>query len=161
MYRLIVGVTVLALGAGLAGADEPSAKGEKVGHEMYGPYFEKTTSGLKGDASHLAITDQAAFDKTFGSGFTMGARPRLIPKDTFDKHIVVAVIKRGSSIHTYKVEGVTADGGTLTVKYKAEAGPASATARFSSPLILTVEKGKLEKVVFIENGKEAGTAVIK
>ncbi len=48
-------------------------KGEKVEFQTYAaPYFEKNTSGLKGDASFLALTGKKSFDAVFGVGFVMG-----------------------------------------------------------------------------------------
>ena len=70
---------------------------------------------------------------------------------------MVAVIHRGNAASTYEVEKLTTEGDTLTVRYKATEGKAG-TAKFASPMILSVDKGKFKKVVFIENGKEAGSA---
>jgi hypothetical protein len=39
-------------------------------------------------------------------------------------------------------------------------GPTT-TANYAMPMIVAVDKGKLTKVVFIENGKEVGRAELK
>lgn len=136
-------------------------KGEKVEFKTYArPYFEKNNSGLMGDQSFVAITDQATFDKTFGVGFVMGKKPDLIPKDAFDKQFVVSTIKRGP-VYTYSEVSVTGADGVLYVQYSADTKGAGGTARFASPLIVAVDKGKWKSVVFVENGKKVGTAEVK
>ncbi len=154
---MIALVLTLALAAPVP-ADK--AKAEKAEYTVHGNYFEKNNAGLKGDASYLLLTDQTAFDKVFGTGFVMGYKPVVLPKEAFDTKVVAAVIHRGNTITTYEVTGVTTDGVTLTVEYKATAGPAG-TATFASPLVVSVDKRAIAKVVFVENGKEAGTAGAK
>ncbi len=88
----------------------------------------------------------------FGIARVIG-KQNFVPKDAFDKKMVVAVIKRGNAVTEYKVEKVTADDGTLYVKYTAKMGTAG-TATFASPLILSVDKDKYTEVVFLENGKK-------
>lgn len=134
--------------------------GTAVPYTRHDGHFEKNTSGLKGEASYLALTDQAGFDKVFGVAFTMGKKPNVVPADNFDKKLVAAVIKRGPAVTTYAVEGVTPAGGTVTVRYKAETGPAG-TARFASPLILSLDRGGVKRVEFVENGKAVGSAEVK
>lgn len=133
------------------------SKGEKFDFTLHTGHFEKNNAGLKGELSLLFITDQERFDMVFGSAFTMGKKPNVVPKGAFEKKLVVAVIHRGNATWTYEVEKVTTEGETLTVKYKATEGKAG-TAKFASPMILSVDKGKFKKVVFIENGKETGSA---
>jgi hypothetical protein len=148
---------VLALSANAA--DEP--KGDKVEFVLHSGHFEKNNAGLKGDQSFLLFTDRAAFDKIFGVGVVMGKRPPVVPKDAFDKNVVIATIKRGTAITTYEVEKVTLDkDGTLYVQYKATTGPAG-SAMFASPLVVSAPKDKVKKVSFIENGKTVGTAEAK
>jgi hypothetical protein len=158
---LIAAVVLLASGAALApAADKGEAKGKKVEHDVYNDYFESNKSGLKGETSFLAITDQDAFDKVFGKAVVMGAKPNFLPKDAFDSKMVVAVIHRGNAVWKYKVDQVTADGDTLTVQYDATS-KTGGTATFHSPLVVSVDKGKYTSVVFIENGEKIGTAKIE
>jgi hypothetical protein len=138
--------------------DKAEAKGKEIDYKAYTGYFEKNDSGLKGDASFLAYTDQKFFDTTFGAGFTMGKKPDVMPKDAFDSKVTVATIKRGKAITEYKVEKVTNDDGTLYVQYTTTEKGNGGTAMFASPLVVAVDKGKYTSVVFIENGKKAGTA---
>jgi hypothetical protein len=143
----------------VAAPDEETAKGSKVEYTLHNGHFEKNNSGLKGDSSYLVFTNREAFDKIFGVAATM-RKQNFVPKDAFDKNLVVAVIKRGKAVTEYKVEQVTADDGTLYVQYTAKMGdPGSAT--FASPLILSVDKDKYKSVVFIENGKKAETVKIE
>jgi hypothetical protein len=147
---------VLLLLAGPAFADD-----KKPEFTVHTGHFEKNTSGLKGDASFLLYKDAAEFEKVFGTvppaGLGAGRKSNPVTKEVLDKMMVVAVIKRGKAITTYTEVSATADGETLTVKYTAETG-APGTATFASPLVVAVPKGKITKVVFVENGKEVGTA---
>jgi hypothetical protein len=148
----VLGVIVVAT---LAGAAD-----DKIEAKVYGPYFEKNTSKLKGDASYLVVSDQKAFDAVFGSGFTTAKKPVLIPKDTFEKNLVVAVIKRGDSVTTYTVEKTELKDGTLTLTYKATAKGGGGTAKFASPLVVTVPKKDVKSVQFVENGKKVETVKV-
>ncbi len=143
-----------------AAADE--AKGEKVEYAAYPDYFEKNTAGLKGEASYLAFADAEAFAKVFALRPPLmgGKKAAPVPDAAWGKQAVVAVVKRGNAVTAYTVEKVTADGETLYVQYKAEAGKPG-TATFASPLVVAADKGKAKKVVFIENGKKVGEAELK
>jgi hypothetical protein len=159
MRALAVLAAGLAFSSSVVADDIP--KGEKVEFKTYArPYFEKNNSGLMGDTSFLAITDQATFDKTFGIGVVMGKRPEVLPKDAFDKQLVLSVIKRGP-LYTYSEVSVTGADGVLYVQYSADTKGAGGTAKYSSPLLVAVEKGKWKSVVFMEGGKKVGAAEIK
>lgn len=147
----------LALLAAAPADDKVEAKGKDIDYKAYTGYFEKNDSGLKGDASFLAVTDQKSFDATFGAGFTMGKKPDIMPKDSFDSKQVAAIIKRGNALVEYKVEKVTNDEGTLYVQYTTTEKNGGG-AKFNVPYVIAVDKGKYTSVVFIENGKKAGTA---
>ncbi len=154
-------LTTLALALTMPMVGAEAVAMVKIDYEVHTGHFESNKSGLKGDASYLAFADKAAFDMVFGVAFTMGKKPNVEPKDAFEKKIVVAVIKRGDAPFKYQVMQVTEAGGTLYVEYTAKAdGAATASARFASPLIVSVEKGKYTNMVFIENGKKAGSAAI-
>jgi hypothetical protein len=160
MTRIALVASLALFALPVRGADE--AKGEKVDFDIHTNHFEKNNAGLKGDQSFLVFGTADAFDKVFGVGFVMGKKkPNVVQKATFDKHLVVATIKRGNSITTYGLEKVTLDkDGTLYVQYKSATEPPG-TATFASPLILSVPRDKVKKVAFIENGKTAGTAEVK
>jgi hypothetical protein len=156
MKKTLVLTVFLALPLVVAADDE--AKGKKVDAEVHNGYFEKNNSGLKGDTSFLVFTDQDAFDKIFGVGRVMGDKQKFLPKNAFDKKIVVAAITRGNAVTSYEVEKVTTDEGTLYVQYKTTSK--GGTAKYASPLIVSVDKDKFSAVEFIENGKKVGTAKI-
>lgn len=125
-------------------------------------HFEKNTSGLKDEPSLLLLKDDDAFGKVFGAvppaGLGGGVRKNNpVTKGVFEANVVAAVIKRGKAITTYTEVSTKTDGDTLTVTFKSEAGKPG-TANFASPLVVAVPKGKIAKVVFVENGKEIGTA---
>src|SRR5216683_1902378 len=133
--------------------DKEQAKGKETGHEVHSGYFEKNNSGLKGDVSFLTITDQKSFDKTFGAAATM-KKQNFLPKDAFDSRMVVATIKRGTSIAEYKVDKVTIDEGAVYIQYESKSKDGGGTAKFASSLVVSLDKGKYTSVVFIENGKK-------
>jgi hypothetical protein len=176
---LIAAAASLPLAAGPTPAAD-KAKGDKVEYEVHSGYLERAEAyraarladktGL-GICSFMAFTDQDAFDKAFG--MDDGKKPDLnaflpsgegrgkkhpLPKDAFDKKVVVAVTAHGPNVWTYKVEKVTSDGETLYLQYKSASQFAGNDAVYSSPLIVSVDKGKFTSVVFIENGQKAGTA---
>jgi hypothetical protein len=156
--KTLLGLAAIVLFSTVARTDETKPK--EVKFERNSGYFEKRTSGLKGDSSYLAITDVAEFDKVFGVGFVMGKKPIVVPKEGWGKLLIASVIKRGNATHEYTVEKVTRTGDKLTVAYKANKGDAT-TAMFATPLILSLEKGDLKEVVFVENGKETATVPIQ
>lgn|SRR5262249_61957280 len=137
------------------------AEDKKVDHTVHSGYAESNKSGLKGASSHIVVTDHATFDKTFISPFRPGKKPVLVPKGTFPKKFVVAVITRGKTIYEYSDVKVTADGATLKVAYKVKPVGNPGSARFASPLVISLDKGKYKTVVFDANGKEAAKVKLK
>src|SRR6266851_8484518 len=164
MKRMLVVAAIVFLplvGRAAPADDKGEPKGDKVEFTVHDGYFESNKSGLKGDASFLAFTDEDAFKKIFGVGVVMGKKRNFLPKDAFEKKMVVSTIKRGGKIFEYKVDKVTADGKTLYVVYTATGmGKDDGSAAFASPLIVAVDTGKYTSVVFIGNGKKAGAADI-
>ncbi|HVL12940.1 MAG TPA: hypothetical protein VM529_10270, partial [Gemmata sp.] len=161
MLRLaLLAVPLALLATSARAADE--AKGEKVEFAVYPGYFEKNTAGLKGDASYLVLTNKDSFAKVFAlrPPLMKGNKAVPLPEKAFEKQIVAAVVRRGNAITTYAVESVTADGDTITIRYKAETGPAG-TATFASPLVVAADRGKAKKVAFVENGKTVTTVDVK
>jgi hypothetical protein len=153
----IVPLAALVVSLGLARAGETD-----LGAKAYGPYFEKNNSGLKGDNSHLVLTDRKDFGRIFGSGRVLDKKPDLIPDETFDAgKIVVAAIKRGDKIYTYKIDKVSLSDGKLTFRYTAEAKGAGGAARFASPLVAVVAKKGVKEVEFVENGKKVATVKVE
>lgn len=157
--RLLAALFLLAPAAFAEDKKEEKKDPEFVVHSGH---FEKNNAGLKDEPSLLLLTDADAFEKIFGTvppaGIGGGGRKNNpVTKDTFDKELVAAVIKRGKAITTYTEVSTKTDGETLNVTFKSETGKPG-TANFASPLIVTVPKGKVKKVVFVENGKEIGSA---
>ena len=150
----------LILAAGLfAAAPEPPAADSP--HAVYADYFVSNKAGLAGAETFLVITRPAVFDSYFQLAPPVGGGKRTpLPADAFDKGPVAAAVKRGTVAYTFKVAGVTLAGDTATVRYTADAQGAAGTATFASPLIVTLPKAAT-KVVFVENGKEVGTAEAK
>ena len=141
------------------GADE--AKGEKVESTTYSDYFVKNTAGIKDDSTYLVFTDKEGFEKVFNlRPPLMGKKSVVMPGNVFEKNLVIAAIKRGNAITTYTIDKLTNEGETLYIQYKAVVGKPS-TATFASPLIVTADRGKAKKVVFIENEKTVATIEVK
>ena len=129
-----------------------------VEFQQYDSYFEKNNSGLKGKTSYLVIANQEQFDKVFGPAPT-AEQNNFLPPDVFKSKIVFATIKRGSMRHYNDVK-VTTGNGKIFIWYTAkDDAPNSAT--FSTPLILAIDKGKYNEVVFMENAKRVRTAKLK
>ena len=121
-------------------------------------YFEKNNSGLTGEKSYLAFTDQQQFDRVFGPAARMGTNA-FLPRGTFENKIVVAAIKRGS-MRRYSDVAVTEENGVLLVSYTAtDAKPGSVSYRV--PLILSVGRGDYSGVIFMENGERVGVVCLR
>jgi len=182
---LIVMAGLLPLAAGATQVGQKTApKGKKVEFKVHSGYCERADHAraeqLKaqkektlGNVSFLAFPDQDSFDKAFGktpdkedlnnflpNGEAKGKKPNLLPKDAFDKKMVVATTVRGPNISAYRVVKVTADGDTLYVQYLEQSAFAGNNRIWSSPLILSVDKGPYTSVVFILGNKKYGTATI-
>ncbi|MFM7150887.1 MAG: hypothetical protein ACKO23_13680 [Gemmataceae bacterium] len=156
MKRMLLSVSMIFILAGAVIASD-----ETVPFTVFGPYFERNDSGLKGSESHLVIGDAKKFGATFGFGFVMGARPDLVPDNHFTAgNLVVAAIKRGTMVFTYKVEKVTLADGKLTVRYQATGRDGGGTASFASPMVVGVPKKNVSEVVFVENGKKVATVKV-
>jgi hypothetical protein len=166
IFKLMFAVCfVIVFAAMPAGAQNPKAHSiiimeqSAVDYHQYQSYFEKNNSRLKGAVSYLVITNQREFDRIFGATAT-AADNEFLPEGVFKSRLVVATIKRGNSIREYRVKQVAADKRKLFVWYDTEDRP-QGSATFSSPLILAVAKGNYREVVFMENGKRAGSVRLK
>jgi hypothetical protein len=135
----------------LALAADPPTLAVHTGH------VERKGSELSGEVSFLLFTDFAAFEKAFGTAPAVGIRkPNPVTKATFDTSAVAAVVKRGKAVVVYTEVTAKADGDTLTVSYKTQPGTPG-TADVACPLVVAVPIG-VTKAVFVENGKEVGSA---
>jgi hypothetical protein len=156
MTRTVLAPLTLLLVTATLSADPVPA--EKVAFKRYAGLFEKNTSGLPGPTSFLLLSSREAFDKGFGTLPPIkGFNPTPLPADVFDKHVVVAVITRADAPTEYSDVTATVAGTTLTVAYQAKTGPAT-SAKYASPLILALPKGKFTEVSFVSDGKVVGQA---
>jgi inhibitor of cysteine peptidase len=156
MKRIMLVLAVTALVCVVPAFAKKGAPERKVDYQRYESYHENNNDGLKGKTSYLAFTSQADFDKVFGPAATMGPNS-FLPDNSFGSKLVVAAIRRGGFLSKYDVTKVTARGRTLYVWYNLKDEPSS-SATFRSPLILAVDKGDYSRVVFMQNGRRAGTA---
>jgi hypothetical protein len=138
--------------------NSPAQTVKPVDFQTFDSYFEVNNSGLKGSKSYLVLTSEKNFDKIFQPAATMGEN-HFLPDDAFRTRIVIATVKRGN-LRKYDEVKVTENNGTLFVSYQVQ-DSAPGGAVYKSPLILAVDQGKYKEVVFLENGKKAGTVKIK
>lgn len=155
---------VIALAVIFVGAQNRNVHGRAIrqtatDYHQYRSYFEKNNSRLKGRSSFLVITSQPQFDRIFGAA-AMATENDFLPEGAFKTRMVVAAIKRGNSINEYKIKQVASDKGKLFIWYDTEER-AQESASFSSPLIVAVDKGRYREVVFMENGKRAGSVRLR
>ncbi len=136
-------------------------KKDEVPFEIYAKgYFVKNTVKLPADTAFFVLPDKKAYDEIFGFGAVMGAKPKLVDEKLFEKNLIVTVIKSGNTLWKYEVEKVVVDKKKLSVHYKAT-GKEAAGAEYRVPLIVSVPRGEVTEVIFIENGKEAGKQEVK
>ena len=149
MKHLTLVVLMLLTAASLVQAAPAT---QPVAFDTHDGYFVSNKFEPDVPTSFVVFQDQKAFDKVFGSAFVMNDKHHRLPKDAFESKMVVATIKRGKAVWTYKVEAVRAEAGILTLRYstKTEAHP---TAEFACPLIVSIPKGDYVAVQFIEDGK--------
>jgi hypothetical protein len=152
MAMLVFGLSLLTTGG--------DTGQKKVAYDVYNGHFEKNNSGLKGESSYLVLTGRDAFDKVFGIGRVIGQQ-NFVPKDVFEKKLVVAVIKRGDAVTKYDIKSVTAKKDMLYIEYTTTPVGAGGSARFASPLLISVDRDDLTSVVFVENQKKAYTVKIQ
>lgn len=149
-------VLALVLVLGLTGATQAD---DKMEYKVHGPYFESNKSGLKGDSSYLFFSSKDKFGDVLRPvpPLMKGKKADPVKDASFTDGVVLAVIKRGASVTTYKVEEVTFDkAGILKVRYTATAGKPG-TATFASPLVVSVAKKDVKVIEYIENGKKVET----
>jgi hypothetical protein len=152
-------LALVILAALFADTEPKPAKVEAVTH---GPYFESNMSGLKGESSFLAFTDAKKFSEALRPVPPLlgGKKPNPLPKDAFEKSLVLVVIKRGSEAFEYTVEKAEDRSGTLVLTFKSKGTGGGGTATFASPLVVAVPKGKYKSAEFVENGKKVATVKI-
>ncbi len=158
-------LTTLVLAAALAQPpkDAPPKDGV-LAFAVRSGYFEKNTSGLAGNATYLWLPDRNAFEGVFALAPPLLNAPRKatpLPETAFDTDGMAVVIRRGPAVIDYKVQSVTKAGDTVTVRYTTTEAKGSGAATFASPLIVSVPRAGVNKVLFVENDKEVGSATTK
>ena len=132
---------------------------EKVPFDTYEGYFVSNKFEPDSPESFVVIKNQKELDKVLGTAMVMGDRSHRLPARPLEKLMVLVAVKRGQAVWTYKVESVSLKAGKLTVDYKATSKEEN--AKFASPLIVSVPKGKYKQVEFVENGKPVKTIELK
>jgi hypothetical protein len=158
MFTLLLLPTLMAAPVPAVPEGKPVEVVRHIGH------FERNNSGLKGDVSWLVFIDAEAFGKVFapvpplmGKG---NNKPNPVKPDAFDKNLVVAVVTRANAPTMYSDISAKLNEGTLIVTYTAATDPPG-TATFASPLILSVPKDGIKRIVFATNGKDSAPIEVK
>ena len=141
------------LGAGKS--EQADTKPAAITFDTHDGYFVSNQFEPDKAQSFVVFKDQKTFEGIFKARRLINDKSHRLPEDIFDSKMVVATIKRGPAVWTYKVTDVVAADGVLTVRYTA-ASQKSDSATFSCPLIVSVPKGDYKAVVFEEGGKVAG-----
>jgi hypothetical protein len=154
MERNTIGILLLATFLMVRSAS--SIEPVKLAFDTYSGYFVSNKFEPKSAESFVVITTQKQFDRVFGAAFVMQDTSHRLPKEAFKSLIVVAAIKRGNTLVEYKVSNALEINGAVQLRY-ATLEKKSDTAKFASPLIVSIPKGKYAAIRFVENGKEVKT----
>ena len=117
--------------------------------------FLKNDAGLDQEAHFLVVQDQQGFDKLFGHATVMWQKKKMPPPD-FTKQVVVAAIHQGKFYTEYNVQSVTNDNTVIVLRYATQKKQTPATT-YACPLILTLPRGGVTAVNFVENGQSVAT----
>jgi hypothetical protein len=149
------GLLIVVLWSIASSVADDKTDGDKVSHEIYQrPYFEKNNSGLKGDRSHLVLKSNDDLDRYFGVGFVMNNNGKTVPKNSFETNIVIAMITRGKTTFEYKINSITRKEGVVTVTYATIAQGKEGSAQFASPILISIPKEKITKIIFQEKDQK-------
>jgi hypothetical protein len=135
------------------------ARGEKVAYQQHTGYVESPTSGLKAGPALLTFSDRPSFDKVFAGDKAKGQKVNLLPEDAFDTKLVIAALVHEPRKWIFLLDNVTADGETLYVQYRSFPIMGS-TGTLPTALIVAVDRGKYNRVIFLNEGKKMGTVEI-
>lgn len=129
-----------------------AAKPGQLAFDTYSGYFVSNQFEPNAPASFLVITNQKQFDKVFGVAMVMGDKSHRLPENVFKSNLVLAAIRRGNTVWTFKVESVKIDDGVVELHYSA-VSQKSDTATFACPLIVSIPRGSYKAFAFVENRK--------
>ncbi len=106
------------------------------------------------------IRSAAEYDQLFQPAAVNGSRGPFAPaKASYDKEQIVLVARQMPAPENleavFEVEALEEEGQTLVLKYRYKA-PAAASSEVRNYVALRLPAKPYERVVFIENGKEAG-----
>ncbi len=133
-----------------------AAESSRLTFDTYSGYFVSNQFEPNAPASFLVITNQKQFDKVFGVAMVMGDKSHRLPENVFKSNLVLAAIRRGNAVWTFKVESVKIDDGVVELHYSA-VSQKSDTATFACPLIVSIPRGPYKSFVFVENHKAVKT----
>jgi hypothetical protein len=141
---------------------EIKLEGKPIKFQVHQGHFERNDTGLNSKYSFLVIRDNSGFEKIFGIaalGLGPTKKQNFVTAETFQDNVVVALIERGNSVPTFSKVSVVVQQDKVTVAFKYQPGQPS-TARFASPLIISIPKGNYTSVEFVANQKKLGSAKI-
>lgn len=128
-------------------------------------HFVNNTFRPNDPSLSLLITDHVDFEKVFGvAAFGLaggkGKPQKWVNAKTFENNFVAAIIRRGNSLWTYKVEKGELLNGTLALHFRTEQSPPNPATQFASPMIVSFGRADVQKVEFIENGKSVNVITL-
>jgi hypothetical protein len=132
--------------------DQPQPAATNVPYDAYDGYFVSNQFEPDAEQSFVVLASQREFDRVFGVAMVMHDKSHRLAKDAFKEGLVLATVKRGNAVWTFRVDSVTVDSGVVQLRYRAKSRK-SDSAGFACPLILSIPKGSYKAVEFIENKK--------
>lgn len=170
MNKIILIVLFLIAAFDSIPAQKNAAAERKVEFHSYANarYFERNDSNLMGDSSYLVFNSLEKFEQIFGYA-TISGDNHFMPENVFNSKLIIAMIKRGQSIYKYDLKKVTVKNKKLYVWYAVAPEDQEAAKKkarddglysYATTCFLTVDKNKYSEVIFMENGKRAGTVSV-
>ena len=124
----------------------------KLTFKTYSGYFVSNKFEPDASSSFVALDNRKQFDQVFGVAFVIGDKSPRLASGALETELVLAAIKRGKAVCTYKVSSVTEEEGVVRLRYQTTSKK-SDSASFACPLIISIPKGKYQAVEFYENDK--------
>ncbi len=125
---------------------------QAIPFETFNGYFVSNRFEPNAPNSFAVVADQKHFDNVFGVAMVMGDQSHRLPDNLFASRIVLATVKRGDAVWSFRVEDVTLDSDVVKLRYTTTAKKSNTTS-FACPLIVSIPHGPYRAVEFIENGK--------
>jgi hypothetical protein len=144
-----------ALQAHAAPLAPPSTKPSEataVPYTVHGGYHLMRQLEMRETSGWAVVRDRKAFDALLAAPVNPGGQSERLPADAFETKIVLVAGRVEKAIYAFKVDGVTARDGVVTINYSATK-TSDLSAPFPSTLIVAIPAGPHQAVEFAEGGK--------